>query len=83
MISRADYNILKNFDPQHKLPGIIDAITGAQILFQNDFTLPVPTKFNLVVVQWFENPTTWNFTVTASVVPGEPQMRMITKISWT
>lgn len=83
MISRADYNILKNFDPNNKLPGFIGAIGQAQALYQSEFVLPVPTKFNLVVVQWFENPNTWNFTVTATVVPGEPQMRLITKISWT
>lgn len=83
MKSKADNNIFKNFDPNKKLPGIVDAITDAQTMGHDEFILPVPTKFNLAVVQWFENPTTWNFTVTASVVPGEPQMRMITKIAWS
>lgn len=82
MVDKATYNILKNFDPNKKLPSIIDAVTQAQVQYLDEFTLPVPTKFNLVVVQWFENPLTWNFTVTAQNVPGEPQMRIITKIRW-
>lgn len=82
MQTKADFNIFKNFDPNHKLPSLVDSISEAQRRTLSEYTLIVPLKFHLNVVQWFENQLTWNFTVTASNVPSEPQMRLITKISW-